>query len=156
MIAFFPLKPPGVPDNITPSPNGGFFVGVVAVENDVEGKYLSIPAPLRLFRDYPFLKTGLGNFQLNLMSLVSKIDEFYASHFLKTVKHFVGHLETGSKLAPPHAMIVELDGQGNVVQSFHGTDGSLKAVCEGFAFGDWLYLGSPFSSQDGVARVPLR
>ena len=92
---------------------------------------------------------------LNLHRIMSRIDEVLPLHIFKIAKHVILNTETGARLAPPHALIVELDTQGNVIQSFHGTDGGLRAICEGFVFGDWMYLGSPYASMDYIARVPL-
>ena len=130
-------------------------VGVVGVEKDTETKFFSIPSPLRLLREYPFLKTGYGNLILNLDRILSKIDEAFPSHWIKTAKLVLAHTETGARLAPPHALVVEVDEEGNAVRSFHGTNDQLSAICEGFVFGNWMYLGSPYTSMDSIARVPF-
>ena len=141
---------PGIPDNITPSPNGGFYVGIVAVET--EGRFL--PSPLRLLRDYPSLRIGFGNFINNLINALEWIDSVFPSPLLASSRNLVGDTELGCQLAPPYALVVELDVAGNVIDSLHGTNGVLKAVCEGFAHGNWLFLGSPYASMDFIARVP--
>ena len=149
------FDPPGVPDNISPSPDGGFYIGVVSVEKDKQTKFFTISSPLKLLRENAWLRTAAGNLIMNLINVVDFIDRLYPSPILKTIKFLVGNTETGTLLAPAHALVVRLDASGDVVEALHGTNGQLDKVCEGFAHGKWLYLGSPYAKMDFIARVPL-
>ncbi|WKX93200.1 hypothetical protein Q1695_010890 [Nippostrongylus brasiliensis] len=57
-------------------------------------------------------------------------------------------------MRPPHAMIVQLDADGRIIQSMHDTSGKyVKDVSQVTHFGDYLYFGSFHSNY--IARLHI-
>lgn len=73
-------------------------------------------------------------------------------HFFQT-----GHYESSLLLKPfikTRITILKVDENGNILSSFHATDGKISGISDVEVVGNKLYLGSPFNEFCGVIDLP--
>ncbi len=139
---------PGCPDNIRPSEDGKFLVGIVVPYTPDSGEFMQkmISNPLLakvLVRLYSMIQLILNAFNKHVMYL-----EAFA-----VVVHRIGNTEhSGANLLPRYGLVIEYDSQGQIVQSWHSSDPMVSKICEGFLHKGYMYLGSPYNTF--AARVP--
>ena len=55
----------------------------------------------------------------------------------------------------PYGLVIELDAQGNIIQSLHDPTGNhLKEITSAQEYGDYLYLGSLHNDRIGKYKLP--
>ncbi|CAH1792646.1 unnamed protein product [Owenia fusiformis] len=105
---------PGVPDNIRRSSKGGYWVAMAAVRH--QGMF----NPVDFLAENPWFRNLIAKFILK-----SLMTRFF------------------SAILPEYGLILELDGQGKIVQSLHDPSGKVvPSVSEVEESGPFLYLGS--------------
>uniref|UniRef100_A0A7G3AXJ9 Putative secreted mucin n=1 Tax=Lutzomyia longipalpis TaxID=7200 RepID=A0A7G3AXJ9_LUTLO len=138
---------PGHPDNLSPAKDG-FWVPLV-VPSDREN-----PSLLGSLGKVPLIR----EFLLKIVHLIQTpfrlISNAFPNVYTQKIYHAIGHFETTSGLFGPRVTILKVDWNGNIVAALHGTDGSLSGICHVLEFGDYYYLGSPFSKYMGRVKVP--
>ncbi|KAE9416817.1 hypothetical protein Angca_004020, partial [Angiostrongylus cantonensis] len=110
----FATNLPGFPDNIRRGANGTLWVGMAGVRHI----------------DAPSLIDALGAYTLLRQILLDIVPSHWWIKYLHMVR-------------PAHAVIVQLDAQGEITQSLHDTKGThIQDVSQVSQAGDYLYLGS--------------
>ena len=133
---------PGCPDNIRPSEDGKFIVGIPVVFSEETSSFLSsisinpIIAKV-VVRLYSLIQFLLERFNAN----VTYVEVF------AIVIHRLGNTEhSGANMVPGYGLVIEYDSEGHVVQSWHSSDPMMSKICEGFLHNGYLYLGSPYNT----------
>ena len=139
---------PGCPDNLRPSEDGKFIVGIIVPVSEENSSFMG-----SLLMNPIMAKVVVRLYSL-IQVLLHKFNEsvFYVEAF-SVVIHRLGNTEhSGANMLPGYGLIVEYDSEGQVVQSWHSTDPMISKFCEGFLHNGYLYLGSPYNTF--TARVP--
>ena len=136
---------PGVPDNLRLVSEDRFFAPLVKVHEHLsEFQYLT---------NYPLTREFLTKFLSIIDALFNKIETVYPNKISKAGLHFVGHLETLLWISPVKTTLLEFNWSGDVVRSYHGSDGSFPHLSDVFIHNGYLYMGSPYNNFLG--RIPL-
>lgn len=138
---------PGAVDNIMPSEDGKYIVGVIVPT--LPGKFY--------FFEYLTGRAWVCKLLVRLSVLVQTALEAFNNHVyyleaFAVMTHHLGNTEhAGANMVPKYGLLVELDPQGKVVQSWQSSDPMISKICEGFLHQGYLYLGSPYNTY--VARL---
>ncbi|KAJ1359929.1 hypothetical protein KIN20_018758 [Parelaphostrongylus tenuis] len=125
-ITPFATNLPGFPDNIRKGANNTLWVGLAGV------RHIDSRSIIDTLETYPLLR------QILL--------DIVPSHWWVKNLHLV---------RPPHAMIIQLDAQGEIVQSMHDTKGKhIQDVSQVSQSGDYLFLGSFHSKYIAKLHYP--
>ena len=141
-------RTPGCPDNIKPSEDGKYIVGIPVVhlpnQSSLIQKIVSNPILAKVVvRLYCLLQTILEAFNTHVTYLES----------FAVIIHRLGNTEhSGANMVQGYGLVIEFDSEGNIVQSWHSQDPSMSKICEGFLHNGYMYLGSPYNTF--AARVP--
>ena len=140
------LSLPGCPDNLRPSENGAFLVALPVPRED----------KFNLLYDIVLPNPSVAKAVTRLLYAVVRIPELVYEHvvplpFLKQISYYAASTMTAAKLFPIKGLVVEFDGDGNVLRSWHTKSSGLGRFCEATVYKGWMYLGSPWNTY--LARV---
>ncbi|KAG7163462.1 Adipocyte plasma membrane-associated protein-like 2 [Homarus americanus] len=134
---------PGIPDNIRDKEDGGYYVSLVIVPTDSSKKISAILARLPLVR----------KFALRLMAVTQSLFQFFSKIYpeFEQISSKVFHLEplTGPELVANFSIVVELDADGNIINSLQGNSHKLGLISQTTKVGDYLFFGSPYKKYLG-------
>jgi hypothetical protein len=139
---------PGSPDNIKPSEDGNYIVGIPVIS--VAGQ--------KSFFEGLLTDPIMAKLMVRLCCLIQSMLESFNTHvtYLETfgiMIHRLGNTEhSGANMVPGYGLLIELDPKGQVVQSWHSEDPVVSKFSEGFLHNGQMYLGSPYNTF--VSRVP--
>jgi len=140
---------PGTPDNIRPSEDGKFLVGIIFPYAEERRSYIATKIVTN-----PVLAKVVVRLYCLIQSLLEGFNKhiFYLEAFA-VMSHRLGNTEHSmANMVPGYGLVVEYDSDGNAVQSWHSTDPIMSKICEGFLHNGYMYLGSPYNTF--AARVP--
>ena len=148
------LQVPGLPDNITPNDQGGYFIGVAPVP---EGEFHPF---IDFFYKQPLFNKVLTRFFFGIKFIVEQINQHIYSH--EILDKFDYHFTNAESLGEPPAdsrlmmrgFVIEIDSDGRVIRTHQSTNPDVAYISEGLLHEGYLYLGSYMN--DHVARVPYR
>ncbi|KAI5631152.1 strictosidine synthase domain-containing protein [Phthorimaea operculella] len=139
---------PGVPDNLRALPDGsGFTVGMYLMfeeDQPMLAKSLAKLPPIR-----KFLARILTLIEMPFVFL----NQQFPNPALQAVAHNIASFKALSAFLPGYTGLLVVDWNGNIVESYYNTDGSLKHVSDAIVYQDKLLTGSPHT-QDFVGAVP--
>lgn len=139
---------PGCPDNIRPSEDGKYLVGIVVPQC----------AHTKTFMSNFLYNPILAKVIVRLYSLMQLLLEKFNRHVtyieaFAIMIHRLGNTEhSGANMVPAYGLIIEYDQDGQMVQSWHSTDPLMSKICEGYLHNGYMYLGSPYNNF--ASRVP--
>lgn len=137
---------PGLPDNLTPDPEGIWVPLVMAADRDH-------PNGFAIFSQFPLLRLVLTRFLFLVESTFQLINSILPNKVCQRFIHFIGHGESFKIFSSKRSTVIRLDWKGNIVGSLHGYDGSVGAISHVLHFKNMLLLGSPFNHF--LARIKL-
>lgn len=140
---------PGMPDNINSDGHGGILVPLVTSHDS------SFPNPIQIFGPFPWMRKLIGR-GLGLLEFGFRmVDTVYPNDLAKIGMHLVGHFSLPTQLLrlSSRTTIVHVSETGELLGSFHTTNGQVFAISEAFIHKDELLLGSPFNEY--IGRIPL-
>ncbi len=82
------------------------------------------------------------------------INAIYPNYFTNNFVREFGSMPQLKFLFPPRKSIILVDWEGNILESYHGSDGSLELITHALQVGDYLYLGSV--TDNFIGRVQLK
>lgn len=138
---------PGSPDNLS-ADKKGILVALAAV---IDEKHPSLPHRLS---SYPLIRKFVARFIELILMPFKFINSIYPNPLTNFVAINLGKTEMFEPLIPKHRMAIRFDWNGNIVKSYHGTDGTLGMTTHALEVGDHLYLGSVISNF--IGRVSLK
>ncbi|KAK6638704.1 hypothetical protein RUM43_006971 [Polyplax serrata] len=138
---------PGVPDNLRAVGDDRLFVPLVTVKSEHS------PLLFQTITHLPLLRKFCACFLSLLQTVLQKIDIIYPHNYFKNGVHLIGHLESISWAMPSNTSLLEVNWNGNIVRSYHGSDGSFPSLSDVMVHNGYLYLGSPLNKFLG--RVQL-
>lgn len=74
-------------------------------------------------------------------------------HLFFQIGHFES-IEFLKSIFTPRLSILKVDEKGNILSSWHSTDGKVSGICDIAVVDQKLYLGSPFNNYCGVLKLP--
>lgn len=129
-------KLPAEPDNIRPSPRGGYWVALTSARNSTHQLIID-----RL-REYNLVTRLLVRAQHAIGSILMAITEIWP---YPTFKEFAYKTKRGDillSLFRRHGIILELDKDGNILRSLQSPSGKTSDLSQVTEHGGYLYLGS--------------
>lgn len=139
---------PGNPDNIKPSGRGTYIVGIMSV-----GRNSDFSAA-KFFKENPLVTKAISRFT-HLLMLAFKNLEGLTGNQVFTHLYDSLTLSSINKLftSEPRGYVMEIDGEGKVLETWLSRDSKVSQISEGFVYKDHMYLGSPY--KDFVARIKM-
>ncbi|KAK7082339.1 hypothetical protein SK128_004053 [Halocaridina rubra] len=139
---------PGRPDNIRARRNGGYYVSLVAVDNEENMDAFKFLTRMPLLR-----KLILRLFALPKL-LFDAISWVYPNQITDNISYKIFHLQPIVDLIASNAcVIVELDANGKIVGSLQGDNGKVRLVSETDHVGNYLFFGSPYNNYLGYLHI---
>ncbi|XP_059610945.1 adipocyte plasma membrane-associated protein Hemomucin [Phlebotomus argentipes] len=139
---------PGLPDNLSPADDDGFWVALVVPYDKDTPSLTNSMAKVPLIRKFLLRMLYLIETPFRLIS--SSLPNIYT----QKIYHAIGHFETTSAVFGPRVTMLKVDWSGRIVEALHCTDESMKGMSHLLQVGDYYYLGSPFSKYMGRVKVP--
>lgn len=137
---------PGAPDNLSFDDEGIF----VPLATAADEKHPMLP---HLLAEYPTAR----KFVVRLLELIKMTFEFVDSYFPNQFTSFVcrefGSMDMIKFIVPSRHTVIQLDWNGKVIKSFHGSDSTVGIITHAMKLDDFLYLGSVTSHF--IARVKI-
>ncbi|KAK8750353.1 hypothetical protein OTU49_014787 [Cherax quadricarinatus] len=141
---------PGMPDNIRSNKNGGYYVSLIGVYSEFSRKINGIIGKLPLLRK-------LAVRLLTMTRLVfDSFTRIYPNQYTERIAYWILNLHPISQ-AQTHfsnlTIVVELDAQGNIINSLQGNSGKVLQISETDRVGNYLFFGSPYNKYLGSLYV---
>ncbi|XP_071515562.1 adipocyte plasma membrane-associated protein Hemomucin-like isoform X2 [Panulirus ornatus] len=136
---------PGLPDNIR-SKDGGYYVSLIIV------KIRDIFDPLHVLAKFPILRKLILRVLAVTKYIVESIGKIYTNQHIEELASRIFHLQSMSEFFQPISnltMVVELDADGNIVNSLQCYSGKMMFISETSRVGDFLFFGSPYNKYLG-------
>ncbi|KAK4312704.1 hypothetical protein Pmani_015889 [Petrolisthes manimaculis] len=141
---------PGSPDNIRSNGNDGYYIAIVTVFPDSLREVGNTAGRFPLLRKLATRILYLT--RIGLETLAELISSYSIDQAAKKIFNFVplGEYNLGHNNL---SLVVEVDGQGQVIRSLQGHSGQQVQISEAQQVGDYLFLGSPFNNYLGKLYV---
>lgn len=128
---------PGEPDNIRPSPRGGYWVALTFARNSTHQMTID------RISEYPIIKRLWARSQHAIGSLLMAMTELWQSPVFKEIAYRTKRADVIIPLvSSKHGIIIELDKDGNILRSFHSPSGKTSLLSQVTEHDGYLYLGS--------------
>ncbi|XP_045617948.1 adipocyte plasma membrane-associated protein Hemomucin [Procambarus clarkii] len=139
---------PGMPDNIRDKDDGGYYVSLVSVPNDFSRKGRAIMAKL------PLVRKLIIRLLFITKLLFKSFDKFYPNQYTGCLVHKILNLQPVANVVRTNlTIVVELDKDGNIINSLQGNSGKIQLISETKKVGNNLFFGSPYNKYLG--RFPI-
>lgn len=138
---------PGTPDNLSFSPDGNILAGIVSVR--LPGEFIP--------NDFLYEQPIIRKLMVRLMHVVKipfeMASTFFEFSILKEINYYLMSFESILPMIPKYGMVVEVDWQGNILNSWHSNTPGLSLYSEAKIINGYMYLASPYN--DYIGRVKL-
>ncbi len=138
---------PGSPDNLMTNERGILISLPVAIDKNH-------PALEHILCSYPTIRKFLLRLIELLLMPFRFINSFYPNYFTNTFSREFGGMGQLKFLFPSRKTVVLVDWEGNILEAYHGSDGSLGTTTHALQRGDFLYLGTV--TENFIGRVQLK
>lgn len=137
---------PGTPDNLSYDENGIWVPLATAVDE-------KNPMPAHVLAAYPLVRKFLAR----ILELVLLPFSFVEGVYPNSVTHYICRefmsMDMIMFLIPPRRTIIQLDWDGKIVKSLHGSDDTVGSVTHALVVDDELYMGSVTSNFVGRVKI---
>ncbi|XP_064486172.1 uncharacterized protein LOC135398717 [Ornithodoros turicata] len=132
----FADKLPGEVDNIRRSKSGGYWLAFAC------GRSRDSPIVADRLGEFPLVRKSLVRFLYLLGSALKYVTRYYDAPALKDVAAQLENAWVVYETLPKYGLIVEVNKNGEVVQSLHSPSGKISLISEVLEHDGYLYLGS--------------
>lgn len=143
------LDTPGSPDNIRRVGNDRYLIGI---PNPLLPDRFSLVADLIL--RHSFLTRWVSRVTYGIKMIPELINRYVFEHaWLQKASYWAANFEGILPILPKYGLVIEINGAGTILRSWHGPKGRVPFVCEALTHDGYMYLASPFN--EFLARVRL-
>jgi len=130
---------PGLPDNVRPNQKGGFYIVLSTPRIPSEVSLVDLVGPRPLIRRFICRIVHL------VVGTLEMLETFFPGPLIREWIAYVQHLGPLGDLEklPYKTIIVETDGEGNIIGSLQNKEGPVKCLSEVTLGKEYAYFGSP-------------
>ncbi|KAB7502672.1 Adipocyte plasma membrane-associated protein, partial [Armadillidium nasatum] len=139
---------PGMPDNIRPRKDGGYYLSLVTSRNPDHIDFYDLTSRCTGLRKFLARATAI------VQNFVKLINYYYPNKFCANFSYKIFSLGVISNwIYRGETIIVEVDEVGKIIGSLQGSTGIVKLISETQQIGDNLFFGSPYVPFLGRLRL---
>jgi hypothetical protein len=138
---------PGSPDNLTTNKKGVLATLAIAIDS-------SHPSLPHLLAPYPIIRQFIYRLVELLLMPFRFVNKMYPNFITNTFIREFGGMKQLKFIFSPRKTVVLVDWNGNILTSYHGSDGTLGPITHAMQVDDILYLGTV--TENFIGRVQLK
>ncbi|CAL4065313.1 unnamed protein product, partial [Meganyctiphanes norvegica] len=145
---------PGIPDNIRPRPNGGYYISLCGTKHaDKPGGIEAILSYNPIFRKIICRLLACIQLFCSTMNKLMPMNSLMPYALWEKISHNIFAMLNAKILKDNVTIVVVVDETGNIIGSLQGSTGNLLAISETAHVGDNIFFGTPFMNYLGHLYV---